>query len=347
MVAPRLSQCGVAAYTDYLTAELRKLVEIAHVTDSERFRAEMNAVDLIHVQHQYFLFGGVAPWRNRFKRLLRQLSRPVVLTAHEFVTPEGGYLRRSAVSLANLAQFGNPAIRKIIVHTDIDRSRMIQAGFAPGRIVVVRHGVPNAPHLSNCDDARAKLDLTGRFIMTIFGFLSARKGHRQAIDSMLELPGNVMLILAGGRHPDDRTTYCDNLQQQIVHLKLQDRVRITGYLAQADVLDVMSATDLVVAPFKVSSGSGSLALAFACGKPILASDIEPHREISSEEPGSLALYPSDPPVRLAAEIHSLLENPDRRNALAAGAMRYAESHSYEHAARQTVDIYNSVLGEVR
>src|ERR1041384_5042220 len=111
MIAPRRAKCGVSDYTDYLVAELGKLVDLEYVADSMDFRPEMNAVDLIHVQHQYFLYGGVAPWKNKFDQYLRQLTAPVVLTAHEFVAPVG--IRGPLIRLTNSRQFDRP-IRKIV-----------------------------------------------------------------------------------------------------------------------------------------------------------------------------------------------------------------------------------------
>ena len=107
----------------------------------------------------------------------------------------------------------------------------------------------------------------------------------------------------------------------------------------------MSATDLILAPFAESSGSGSLALAMACGKSILASDIEPHREILADTPGALALYPLARESALAEEIRSLHQSPARLEALSEGAREYAVNHSYARAAEETVAIYRSVLAE--
>src|SRR5438874_1508102 len=120
MVAPERSRCGVADYTGYLLEELASRVDVAYVTDAGKFRPEMNAVDLIHVQHQYFLFGGVAPWKNWFGRFARSLKTPSVMTIHEYVPPRGSLPRRIAVASTNRAQFRQPSIRKLIVHTAAD-----------------------------------------------------------------------------------------------------------------------------------------------------------------------------------------------------------------------------------
>src|SRR5579872_4805091 len=133
MLAPTREQCGVADYTQYLLPELRKHVEVPFVVEAEQFTDEMNAVDLAHIQHQYFLFGGVAPWKSRFARLARRLRVPAVMTVHEFVAPQGRLLFRVAVAATNRLHFRQRAVKRLIVHTEADRDRMTAAGVPTER----------------------------------------------------------------------------------------------------------------------------------------------------------------------------------------------------------------------
>src|SRR5207302_454220 len=127
-----------------------------------------------------------------------------------------------------------------------------------------------------------------------------RKGHRLALEALSMLPDNATLLIAGGRHPDDKSDFVERIQADINIAGLSERVKVTGYLPPDSVAQVMSATDLVLAPFTETSGSGSLAMAFACGKPILASDIGPHKECLAETPGCLSLFRSGDASALAA-----------------------------------------------
>src|SRR5205823_4906363 len=131
-----------------------------------------------------------------------------------------------------------------------------------------------------------------------------------AIDAMRSLPENVTLLIAGGRHFDDGTTYASTVEEAIQKYGLSDRIRITGYLPADEVARVMSATDLALAPFSETSGSGSLALALACARPILASDIPPHREIVDDAPNAIRLFRSEDAAALAEEIERMRTEPD-------------------------------------
>jgi len=344
LLAPDRPRCGVADYSRLLLHELQRLVEVVHVADPLAFRAEMNRVDLVHIQHQYFLFGGVAPWRNRFPALLRRLRPPAVLTAHEFVEPVGGPARRAAIRLVNRLQFCSPRVRRILVHTEADRDRMAAQGFDASRLRVVRHGVPRPPRLEDREEARRLLGVEDRFVVVLFGFLSRRKGHLLAVEAMERLDEAIMLVLAGGRHPDDRTDFVSGLEARVAASPAGGRIRVTGYLAHEEMLRVLSAADLVVAPFTESSGSGSLAWALACGKPILASDIGPHREIVAQVPGALALARPSPDA-LAEAIGHIRADASLRTALAQGAAAYAVRHTYARAAEETVEVYQEVIRE--
>lgn len=342
MVAPLGARCGVADYTRHLVEALEGHARIAAVVDAAGFGPEHNRCDLVHIQHQYFLFGGVAPWKCRIGRLLRRIERPIVMTAHEFVEPTGGPLRGGAIALTNRLHFGSPAVRSILVHTEWDRARLARFGPNGDRACVVRHGVPTAPALPARDEARRALGLEDRFVVTVFGFLSRRKGHAVAVEALRQMPPDAVLLLAGGRHPDDRTGYVADLEARIDAAGVRERCRVTGYLDEDAVRTVMSATDIVLAPFAESSGSGSLAMAFACRKPILASDIAPHAEIVGDTPGALRLAPVADGAAMAAAAAALRDDSAARERLARGAAAYAERHSYDRVAAETAAVYRAV-----
>jgi glycosyltransferase involved in cell wall biosynthesis len=345
MIAPISAQCGVADYTNYLLAELKKLADVRIVTD--QFMPEVNNAEIVHIQHQYFLYGGVAPWKNRFKRFLKMLRRPTILTVHEFVEPEGSPLKRAAIRATNRSQFIHPAIRRLVVHTEYDRQRMIRAGIPADLIVIIRHAVPSSPSLPDREASRRELAVEDKFVVTLFGFLSKRKGHLLALEALKELPENVILLFAGGKHPQDTTSYSSELEKEIENLGLSGRVRITGYIPEEKVGTVMSATDLIIAPFTESSGSGSLALGFSCGKPIIASDIPPHKEIVGEEPDVLFLFPNGDAKALSQSIMQVMQDKELLKRLADASSCYAAEHSYARMAEETVALYRAVIGEQR
>ncbi len=344
-MGPVRERCGVADYTAYVVEALRAYVEVAYTLDPAALPAVLPAADLVHVQHQYFLFGGVAPWKNWFPRFTRRLQVPAVMTVHEFVQPGGSAARRAAVRLTNDRQFRDPRIRRLIVHTEQDRRLLTDAGVESSRIALIRHAVPGLPELPERDRCRRILGVQDRFVTVILGFLSQKKGHRLALDAIRKLPREVVLLIAGGRHPDDTSRNAEELYELASSPDLAGRVRITGYLSEDELLQAACASDLVLAPFTASSGSGSLALALAAGKPILASDIPPHRELLDVRPGMLATFGAGDADDLAAQVDRLRRDADALDTLRNASRQYAAEHSYARAAEETVAIYRTVLAE--
>jgi glycosyltransferase involved in cell wall biosynthesis len=370
MLTPWRVRCGISDYSRHLVGGLRALPEIADVrivepppeaahtgtgaalrryfADENRFRAlgtQMNAGDLAHIQHQYFFFGGVAPHKNHARSLLNSIHIPLVMTVHEIAqAPErASPLLRAALRHTNSANFLNPRISKFIVHTGADRAALHELGVEVSRVHVVTHGIPAVAPLPDRAEVRHALGLEGRRVLTLFGFLSVKKGHDVALAALRHLPDDVLLLLAGDRHPDDRTEYVPALRAKIAAMGLSSRVRITGYLPEGEIPALMAATDLALAPYLQSSGSGSLANLLAYGRAVVASDIPPHREIAREKPACLALFSSGDPEALAALALDLLADDARRIDLQAAALTYAARHSYAVMAQETVAIYRLAL----
>jgi glycosyltransferase involved in cell wall biosynthesis len=266
------------------------------------------------------------------------------MTVHEIVEPHGSAARRLALTWTNRLHFMRPAFRRLLVHTQSDAEKLAAMGIQAGRIRIVRHGVPPAPNLPDPIEAKRELGLEGKFVLTIFGFLSRKKGHLTAIEAMRHLPEEVTLLIAGGRHPSDRSGFPDMLERIAAERSLEGRVRVTGYLAREAVATTMAATDLVLAPFTESSGSGSLAMAFACGKPIVASDIGPHRELVDMQPGVMELAGHGDAAGLASAIEELRSSPERLRGLSECARALAGASSYEMIGARLVEIYREAIG---
>lgn len=302
--------------------------------------------DVAHVQHQYFFFGGVAPHKNHARAFLNAIQVPVAMTVHEIaLPPEGaGWAVRQGIALTNRNNFLHPAIRALIVHTMRDRETLLTLGAAADRIHVVTHGAPPAMSLPDSVEAKRILNLEGHRIVTLFGFLAAKKGHLLALEALKALPSDVVLLFAGGQHPQDHTDYSADLRIRILQENLQARVRITGYLEETKIPTLMAATDVAIAPFLQSSGSGSLANLFAYGRAVVASDIAAHQEIATAMLEGLDLFRAGDANDLAARITAVLNDVMLRARLQKTVLAYAERHSYLNMARQTTEIYRRITG---
>lgn len=371
MFAPTRARCGIGDYSRHLIAGLQQQPEVETVQvipvpmevvqDSiievlrnyaaverlfEFLGQELSeAGDLVHVQHQYFFFGGVAPHKNHTRALLNAIRKPLVMTVHEIAVPNARIspVQRLLLEWSNRTNFQHPAIGHFIVHTEADREILRSRGVSEARLHLIPVGVPPALPMPESDAAKRQLGLEGTRVITLFGFLSRKKGHRVALECLPHLPDDVRLLFAGEQHPDDTTDYVPKLRTEIETRGLSDRVRITGYLPEEEIPVVMAATDVAIAPFVQSSGSASLAHLFAYERAIVASDIPPHRALLDAAPACLALFPTENPPALANAIRLALTS-EAQGRLQRGARAYAAAHSYAQIAARTVAVYQEALG---
>jgi glycosyltransferase involved in cell wall biosynthesis len=182
--------------------------------------------------------------------------------------------------------------------------------------------------------------------LTIFGFLTPMKGYETALRAIRELPPEVGLVIAGGPRTPDMEPYRHQLLHRIEKDGLRDRVRITGYLDDAEVANVMAASEVVLVPHLQATGSYSVMIALAHGRPVVASDLDIFREIHSEC-GGLRLVRTGDADHLAACLKAVLNNPQGRMEMSERALGYAKAHSWQEASRRTVEVYAQALADER
>jgi phosphatidylinositol alpha-mannosyltransferase len=122
-------------------------------------------------------------------------------------------------------------------------------------------------------------------------------------------------------------------------------VRITGFLADAQVPAHLGACDLLLYPATHADSSYSLVtgLAYGCS-PVVASDVFGHREVAERGAG-IALFPSGDAAALSALVQELLASPSRRTALLQEAAAYAAGHNWSAIAAETRQVYLLALGD--
>ncbi|MFN8595223.1 MAG: glycosyltransferase [Anaerolineae bacterium] len=327
---------------------------------------KMNDGDVAHLQHSFAFWGGASQLRNRFEVFRSQIRVPVVMTVHDIYDqwevaqpPATRSIRRRVYALVrrwlyrlmtdeatylrhlNINTF--QSVARLIVHSESHRQVLLQRGVSPERITVIPLGVPTYRVIAaNAAVARQRWNLDGKRVLTMFGFIVPEKGYDLAVESLNQLPSDCVLLIAGGPREVAGEAYLAELRRLIAERNLTARVIVTGYVPEPDLPAIMAATDIVLAPFKGMSGSASLALSLAYGKPIVASDLEPNREINVLVP-CLALFETGRVEHLTLAIQQLLADEARRCQLADRALEYARQFACEQTARLTIDVYRQVL----
>lgn len=382
MCASSGPRCGIAAYTRHLTGALLATppagealqVELAPVPYADRDPAtlaalaeQLNAADLVHLQHEYTFFGGIAPGASSLPRLLGKLRRPWLITAHTVFTAAEllrvEQERRPRQRVAKLLLSRMPGYRRaverdpfrgaaaVIVHTAAARARMVARGIPGERVHVLPAGIPPAEPVEaeRVEELRARLGWTRERparTLTIFGFVTPDKGYETALAALAGLPPAARLLIAGGTRVEREAGYLQALREEIRRRGLEARVAISGYLDEPDVAAAMALTDLVLAPHTAANGSYSVMVALSYGKAVLASDLPCFRELHEEGAGVELFDPGDEGM-LAERAGFLLASAPARRRLEEQAASCAARRGWPAVARRTLEIYREVLQEAR
>ncbi len=132
-------------------------------------------------------------------------------------------------------------------------------------------------------------------------------------------------------------------------LGVEDRFIFTGVVAYFRVPLYINASDTCVAPFifarnaKIGLSPLKLYEYMACGKPVVASDIDGVSDILEASEGGISVTPENPSA-LAEAILKLLENPNLRIKMGSKGLRYVtENCSWYNVAKQVDKVCQSVF----
>jgi glycosyltransferase involved in cell wall biosynthesis len=314
---------------------------------------------LIHIQHEYGLFGRKAPLSYVFPRWVARLRRefpgvPICATAHSVVESGHRYSVRGAWPEQLARRLGNrlaPMLNRrwregtwglldaVIVHSERQVAEVIASGCS--RVVEIPHFVPEPgvnhaipPWLERFEDRDP--------LLLVFGYFTPEKGQDLVLRALARRPGVARLVLAGGARRTEDRWYLARCERMIEDFSLNERVRITGFVADEDLAGLYARADLVIAPFTATSGSGSITHALGHGAAILASDLPINREIADRVPGALAFFSAGDPNDCSERIAELLADPARRMDLRARARAYAVEHAPARIAGRHVAFYREL-----
>jgi phosphatidyl-myo-inositol alpha-mannosyltransferase len=280
----------------------------------------------------------------RIRRAL-QRERFDVLHLHEPMTP--------AICIATLALARVPLVATFHAHGALGWMRMGEPmwGFLAdrldARIAVSEHALRTAQAwlpgdyeiVPNGVLIPERADAGGREHRIVFvGRQEPRKGlHvllrawpeiRRRTGAVLRIAGAdplaVRLLLSRERIPDEG-------------------IDVLGFLSQEELTHELLSAKALVAPSLGGESFGMvLTRAFACGTPVVASDIPGYREVMTPEAG--VGFPAGDVTALTEAVVTLLEDEPRRHSLGEGARRLAVArYSWDDIARRLVSIYERVV----
>ena len=271
----------------------------------------VNAVDVISVQHEYGIFGGKAG--SHLLPLLRELRMPIVTTLHTILATPNLHQRRVMDEVTALSE-------RLVVMTPGGAALLREVhGVAEEKIDVIPHGIPNVPFAGS----KSRLGVEGRPVILTFGLLSPDKGIEFVIDALPTIlshyPDAVYIVL-GATHP-----HIAERHGETYRLMLEDRAKRLGvdnnvifhnrFVSQSEVSEFLAAADIYITPYlnPEQITSGTLAYALGAGKAVISTPYAYARELLADDRG--ILVPFRDPSAIGQEIVGLLDDPERRRDL--------------------------------
>lgn len=310
--------------------------------------------DLIHVQHDYYAFGGTTNISLALLIVLLRLWRiPTIVTMHE-VYPKPELSERSRYkALARHLIFKTQTLiicrwaGAVIVHTNLSKRTLLRE-FGAKRVTTIPHGTRTPTTRIPSEDAKRALNLAGKRVILCFGSLRAGKGLEYAIASMVTVAKaspDAILLLAGAVAPGN-AGYLERLSDLSHRLGLKNSVVFTKrYVEEEELPAYFSTADIVILPYlgQFRSGSGVLHLAASYAKPVVASDAGEAAEVLRGcEAG--VLVPQADSSALADALIKLLTDEPIRARMGQNLHTYLVSRSsWRTIAEATLRIYRSLV----
>ncbi len=145
-----------------------------------------------------------------------------------------------------------------------------------------------------------------------------------------------VLVIAG-----QRGNGSPEVEQALDACRLRDRVRLPGYVAEADLPALYQAAELVVLPSHFEGFGFPLLEAMAGGAIALAADNSAMRELA----GHRAMLCATDPEAWAARMAELVDNQELRQELHHHGRTHARRFTWRNTAEQLVAFYESLRRE--
>ncbi|SFM83894.1 glycosyltransferase [Thermodesulforhabdus norvegica] len=357
-------ECGIATYTQYLTDALRAagvdVYIVCHAGGSGKnvypafdyedrdlpHRAFSTAMrftpDVVHIQHEFGLFGpyfGISV--VSLILLLRIFDVPVVTTLHTVysdIPPTHRILYESIIAQSS----------KVIVHEEFQKNSLLNAiPYIDGnKIAIIPHG---ARIVHPVEDAKEKLGLPAdKKIVLVIGYFRPSKNFELAVDilpEVLKKYPDALLVIAGKIRGYEHKEYRNMLFNRIAASPVKEHIYlIRGQLSQQAFDTILSAADVVVLPYRITSQSGILAHCLAFGKPVVTSSTEAMKQTIARSGSGLTCETRKDYVEAIVKV---LSDDEFSKKLSENARQYVKNHiSWPIVARRHIDIYSDLAKEV-
>ena len=301
-----------------------------------RVLEEIGGADVVHVQHEYGIFGrNPGVFRVLSSAVRKGLASAALATLHTVY-------HRAAVDPHVLeVQRAASQLDAVVVHSFLQEFELEAQGFDPTRLYRIPHGTLVNPYLGHSKDEllrRVGVDpsLVDGMLVVTPGFLRPDKGLDVLASAVALTERRLTVIVAGEPAGVDRTQLPSMRGRMIV---------IDRYLSGDEILMLAAASDIIVLPYKDRPGkysvSGILHLSMGSLKPLVGTRVPRLVELYQYAP-SLTVPPRSPEM-LARRLEWVTDNYDLAAAYSSELFAYAARTQWPRVARAHLELYRSLI----
>lgn len=319
-------------------------ITAGNIEDYIALARELNSKDdikLIHVQHEFGLFGG--DWGDYLIPFFQIIEKPVVVTFHTILpNPDRALSRVVRLILEHT--------KAVIVMNEFSKKILLQEyGAAEQNIFVIPHGIP---YVASPDGQTEKerLGFQDHLVLSTFGLLSPGKGIEYALAALPRVVKrfpNLLYLIIGVTHPVVRKeageTYRNSLLSEVERLHLQNNVRFYNkYLSVEEIISFLRSTDIYLSPTldRNQSVSGTLSYALGCGTPVVCTDSLYARSLVTPNTGVL-VEPKDSKA-IAKALLDLLSDEKRVKEMGKTAFAETRHMTWPNVALGHFNLYQKI-----
>lgn len=236
---------------------------------------------------------------------------------------------------------------KLVTYSDYSKNRLEKAGFQ--NITRIYPGIDlnlYAPKPKN-EEALKHFALTSNDFVVMYPGEYVRLGATDMLVDMLikycHSHKNILFIFGCRVKNDADQKKKDAIVAQLTQAKVIDRVRFTD--TWKDMPTLYNLSDIVVFPVENMRGKFDVPLAiieaYACGKPVILSDLPIFQEFS--KPEFSAIIPKGDGEALWTKIEELQSDEAKRKSLGIHARLFVEQHfDVQNTAREYEELYKEL-----
>ncbi|MBF7091507.1 glycosyltransferase [Flavobacterium sp. ALJ2] len=343
-------ECEICELTDKVAND-QKSAYILHPKNKDEYKKTAlqinkdNAVKLIHIQHEFGLFGG--EYGNYLIDFLNANNKPITFTFHSVIPRPNEKLKNFVKLLISYSS-------STFVMTNQSKKNLIEDyGINHENIVCVHHGT-HIVEYENTIKAKQKFNLGNRIVLSTFGLLGEGKNIEtglKALPKIVEQFPNVLYLIIGKTHPNNIINnideYRNHLESLVNDLNLKKNVLfINQYLEVNELLNYLKATDVYLFTSKDPNQavSGTFSYAMSCSCPIVATKIPHTIEVLSPDTGILVDIKNA--EQFANATIKLLLDPKLRESMALNAFEKTRKTSWENVAIKHIITYQKITDEL-